>query len=254
MRKDCGRVADSIGRARLTGFAELAGLASCLALTVAVGIPVAHADAPIDTLFDQMKQQAKGNPYLEDRIHDVLHELAKELKEERLQTQLRNTTPLELLRGIERTEKGDHILAVDYGIDWEGMDFTPYLGANLEAAGRGVKITRIFIVAGKAPKRGLCHVMSRMQQAGITVLVASKDDLTGRREYEESKAARVIFHYRNKYAVLMIETTPLPDLRLGDPYLLDVTWSMPKVSESIKYVDWLMDKKRSVPFTPAICK
>jgi hypothetical protein len=166
---------------------------------------------------------------------------------------LLNTTAQELLRGIENTKQGDYILAVDYGMDWEGLDYSPYLRANLEAANRGVQITRVFIVSRKPPKRGLCHVMKRMHEAGIKVKTAVKEQLAGQREYEASKAARVIFHYRNKYAVLMIESTPLPDLKLGDPYLVDVAWEPRKVEESIHYIDWLMDKKQSGPFDPRVC-
>ncbi len=221
-------------------------------------IAPAHAESSatkptVEALVDQWIGQAKGNPYLEDRIKSILQQLAQELKEGQLRTKLLNTTPPELLRGIENTKQGDYILAVDYGIDWEGLDYTPYLKANLDAASRGVQITRTFIISGKAPKHGLCHVMKRMHQSGIKVRVAKKDHLTGHREYDESKAARVIFHYRNKYAVLMIEAIPLPDLRLGDPYLVDVTWEPRKIEDSIHYFDWLMDGKQSEPFDPRTC-
>jgi hypothetical protein len=176
------------------------------------------------------------------------------LKEGQLRTQLLNSTPIELLRGIERTTRGDYILAIDYGIDWEGQDFNPYLQANLDALSRGVTITRIFIVSGKGPRRGLCRVMNRMHQAGIAVRVARGEQLAGRPEYEASKAARVIFHYQKKHAVLMIEVTPLPDLKLGDPYLLDVTWDYRRIEDSVHYIDWLMNSRQSVPFDPATCR
>jgi hypothetical protein len=52
----------------------------------------------------------------------------------------------------------------------------------------------------------------------------------------------------------MIEVTPLPDLKLGDPYLLDVTWDYRKLEDSIHYIDWLMNIRQSVPFDPASCR
>jgi hypothetical protein len=211
------------------------------------------SQSAFDPLLDQFLQHAKGNPYLEDRIKTTVQQIARELNAGQFTTQLLNTTAQELLRGIENTKQGDYILAVDYGMDWEGLDYSPYLRANLEAANRGVQITRVFIVSRKPPKRGLCHVMKRMHEAGIKVKTAVKEQLAGQREYEASKAARVIFHYRNKYAVLMIESTPLPDLKLGDPYLVDVAWEPRKVEESIHYIDWLMDKKQSGPFDPRVC-
>lgn len=241
----------------ITRLIGTAGLAVLMGGTLCLN--TVHADTSndkpsIDSLLNQMMQQAKGNPYLEDHIRAVMQQLATELKEGQLRTQLLNSTPIELLRGIERTTQGDYILAIDYGIDWEGQDFNPYLQANLDALGRGVTITRIFIVSGKRPKRGLCRVMNRMHQAGIAVRVAQAEQLGGRPQYEASKAARVIFHYQKTHAVLMIEVTPLPDLKLGDPYLLDVTWDYRKIEDSIHYIDWLMNSKQSAPFDPATCR
>lgn len=234
--------------------------AMCAGLLTVIGLSgstaglaeTAGGSAP-DPLFEHLVQQAKGNPYLEDRIRTTLQELTKELNEGRFKTRLLNTTATELLRGIENTKKGDSILAVDYGMDWEGLDYSPYLRANLDAAKRGVQITRVFIVSGKPTKRGLCHVMKRMHDAGIQVRTAVKEKLNGQREYEASKAARVIFHYGNRHAVLMIESTPLPELKLGDPYLVMVAWEPRTVEESIHYIDWLMDKKQSGPFDPRTC-
>ena len=247
MRNHCNWIARLIGTAGLTILVGTICLNSVQADT--------SDDKPsLDSLLNQVVQQARGNPYLEDHIRAIVQQLAKELKEGQLRTQLMNSTPIELLRGIENTKQGDYILAIDYGIDWEGQDFNPYLQANLEALGRGVTITRIFIVSEKSPKRGLCHVMNRMHQAGIAVRVAKLDQLAGRQQYEESKAARVIFHYQKKHAVLMIEVTPLPDLKLGNPYLLDVTWDYRKIEDSIHYIDWLMNSKQSAPFEPAICR
>lgn len=247
MRNHCNWIARLIRTAGLTAFVGTICLNSVHADT--------SDDKPsLDSLLNQVVQQAKGNPYLENHNSAIVQQLAKELKEGQLRTQLMNSTPIELLRGIENTKQGDYILAIDYGIDWEGQDFNPYLRANLEALGRGVTITRIFIVSEKSPKHGLCNVMHRMHQAGITVHVAKLDQLAGRRQYEESKAARVIFHYQKKHAVLMIEVTPLPDLKLGNPYLLDVTWDYRKIEDSIHYIDWLMNSKQSAPFEPATCR
>lgn len=243
-------------RRRIARAVAAAG-AAVLAGTLFLG--AARADTTgetpsLDALLGQMVQQARGNPYLEDRLRSVMQQLIRELKEGQLRTQLLNSTPIELLRGIERTAQGDYILAIDYGIDWEGQDFNPYLQANLDALSRGVTITRIFIVSGKIPRRGLCRVMNRMHQAGIAVRVARGEQLAGRPEYEASKAARVIFHYQKRHAVLMIEVTPLPDLKLGDPYLLDVTWDYRKIEDSVHYIDWLMNSKQSAPFDPATCR
>lgn len=237
----------------ITRLAAVAGLIAALGIAASPGVD-AESTQPVasEALLNQLVQQAKGNPYLEDRIRRILQQLTRELHDGHFTTQLLNITAKELLRGIENTKQGDHILAVDYGMDWEGLDFSPYLKANLEAAGRGVQITRVFIVSGK-PKRGLCHVMKRMHEAGIKVKVAAREQLNGQRQYEASKAARVIFHYRNKYAVLMIESVPLPDLKLGDPYLVDVAWEPRKIEDSIHYIDWLLDKKQSGPFDPHTC-
>jgi hypothetical protein len=235
-------------------------MALFIGLLTVLGVSSSHGvlaetgtQSAFDPLLDQLVQQAKGNPYLEDRIKATIQQLAQELNTGQFRTQLLNTTAKELLRGIENTKQGDYILAVDYGMDWEGLDYSPYLRANLEAANRGVEITRVFIISGKPRKRGLCHVMKRMHDAGIRVKTAVKEQLSGQREYETSKAARVIFHYRNKHAVLMIESIPLPDLKLGDPYLVDVAWEPRKVEESIHFIDWLMDKKQSGPFDPRTC-
>ena len=239
--------------ARAVAAAGAAVLAGTLILGVARADTIGETPS-LDALLSQMVQQARGNPYLEDRLRSVMQQLIRELKEGQLRTQLLNSTPSELLRGIERTAQGDYILAIDYGIDWEGQDFNPYLQANLDALSRGVTITRIFIVSGKIPRRGLCRVMNRMHQAGIAVRVARGEQLAGRPEYEASKAARVIFHYQKRHAVLMIEVTPLPDLKLGDPYLLDVTWDYRKIEDSVHYIDWLMNSKQSAPFDPATCR
>ncbi|MBI4400469.1 MAG: hypothetical protein HY581_02415 [Nitrospirae bacterium] len=203
--------------------------------------------------LELMLMRANGNPYLEDRIKSSLHQMEQELADGLLKTQLVNTTPEELLRGIENTRQGDSIYAVDYGIDWEGTDFNEYLLANLKAADRGVKITRVFIISDKQPPRELCKVMKRQLEAGIAVRIAEKDKLTPYREYQESRKARIIFQYQNKHSVLMIETIPFPDLKLGEPYLLDVTWGNQKVDDSKKYVDWLTNEERSKAFDPSRC-
>lgn len=239
--------------ARMVVAAGMAVLVGALLSSVAQAAAIDETPS-LDALLNQMVQQAGGNPYLEDRLRSAMQQLIKELKEGQLRTQLLNSAPIELLRGIERTTQGDYILAIDYGIDWEGQDFNPYLQANLDAVSRGVTITRIFIVSGKGPRRGLCRVMNRMHQAGIAVRVARIEQLAGQPPYEASKAARVIFHYQKAYAVLMIEVTPLPDLKLGDPYLLDVTWDYRKLEDSIHYIDWLMNIRQSVPFDPASCR
>lgn len=239
--------------ARAVAAAGVAVLAGALFLDVTRADTTGETPS-LDALLSQMVQQAGGNPYLEDRLRSVMQQSIRELKEGQLRTQLLNSTPIELLRGIERTAQGDYILAIDYGIDWEGQDFNPYLQANLDALSRGVTITRIFIVSGKGPRRGLCRVMNRMHQAGIAVRVARGGQLAGRPEYESSKAARVIFHYQKRHAVLMIEVTPLPDLKLGDPYLLDVTWDYRKIEDSVHYIDWLMNSRQSAPFDPTACR
>ena len=236
--------------------ARLSAMAGLIAALGIAGSPGVLADnsqpAASEALLSQLVQQAKGNPYLEDRIRAILQQLSRELNDGQFKTQLLNTTATELLRGIAHTKQGDHILAVDYGMDWEGLDYSPYFLANMAAAGRGVQITRVFIVSDK-PRRGLCQVMKRMHDAGIKVKVAMRERLKGQRQYETSKAARVIFHYENKYAVLMIESVPLPDLKLGDPYLVDVAWNPRKIEDSIHYIDWLLDKKQSGPFDPHTC-
>jgi hypothetical protein len=237
--------------------AAVAGLLAGIGVACSAGVLAQTKPLPAsEPLFDHLMRQAKGNPYLEDRIAATMQQLVTELKDGRFTTQLLNTTAKELLRGVQNTKQGDFILAVDYGMDWEGLDYSPYLQANLEAANRGVQITRVFIVSGKPGKplkRGLCHVMKRMHDAGIRVRTAAKEQLSGQRQYEASKAARVIFHYGNRHAVLMIESTPLPDLKLGDPYLVDVAWEPRIIEESIHYIDWLMDKKQSGPFDPRAC-
>ncbi|MCA1837440.1 MAG: hypothetical protein LC674_01245, partial [Actinobacteria bacterium] len=153
----------------------------------------------------------------------------------------------------DRTSGGDSVLAVDYGIDWEGSDFNKYMVANLQAAGRGVMITRVFIIPQKTPSNSLCRVMKRQAEAGIAVRVAEKELLRDKPEYQRETQARVLFQYKGGQAVLMVEAVPFPELKLGEPYLLDVTWDNTKVTESRRFMTWLIQPAQSRPFDPASC-
>jgi hypothetical protein len=200
-----------------------------------------------------MLAPTNGNPYLEERVKAAAQQLEKEHKAGHFKTQLLNTTPDELLLAIDRTAGGDSILAVDYGIDWEGSDFNKYLMANLQAAGRGVTITRVFIIPQKVPSNPLCRVMKRQAEAGIAVRIAEKETLKDKPEYQRETQARVLFQYKGGQAVLMVEAVPFPELKLGEPYLLDVTWDNTKVTESRRYMTWLIQPAQSSPFDAASC-
>ena len=219
-----------------------------------MGILIAPANpAASEPLTDENLKAAQDNPYLKRRLSDAVLQLADDIKQGQFKTRLLNTTSAELMRGIESTGQGDAILAVDYGIDWEGPDFHPYLDANSAAIRRGVTITRVFILSGP-PRGGLCRVMAKQQEAGIHVRIADLEQLKQHQRYTDSPHARVVFKYGSRHAVLMIEVIPLPQLKINDAYLLKVIWDSPPVEESTNHITWLSDNQQSKAFKPGMCQ
>ncbi len=168
-----------------------------------------------------------GNPF-----HEGLDRVLQEVRRDRDDLRKRQGKFLDEGRGgalatlidaMTETGSGDQVYAVDYGlIDWKG-GFTAYQEQNIEAAKRGVKIARTFIIheelrnePTKTRLARLIDVIRTQVEAGIDVRIALKETLkndarTVARYHRGHRNGMALFKYAQKdepiYKVLMEEAT-----------------------------------------------
>jgi hypothetical protein len=141
-------------------------------------LPIDHLRTVVDSYLDIDDEDV----FFANRIRVLLRECAEKIqtcREGHLEIHPDNTYDhtQECMQCAERT-----VFATSY-IDiprfWtKGPGGPEYFQANLEAIGRGVKITRVFILAKRAALDGkVREIITNQLGKGMTILVAYKDDL-----------------------------------------------------------------------------
>jgi hypothetical protein len=220
-------------------------LAVTLLLLAGIGITMIAQDRPeISHLGAHLKADyADGNSYVEEMIDHILYHLKGSMEKRGFETESLDSTLRELLRAIPRCQRGDSILAIDYGIPW-GAEFKAYGTANLNAAERGVAITRVFIVPDviinvQADADGLWRAMKEQSLKGIKVKFVREAQLTPLQTYQDNAKGMVEFKFGGK-SLLMVEAVPYWEaMRLNVPPKLDVKWDADAIRDVERYFSWL---------------
>lgn len=139
------------------------------------------------------------------RLDELWRQLRTMSGQRRLDEAIEQAALDQLLWAVRSTKAGDTVQAIDYAIfPWNKNDrFKEYQKANLEAARRGVKIERLFVLSQQLMKdktqqlSEVIDIMKGQAEAGIIVKIAKIEQLKTSREEDQKTEGRPRYEFNN---------------------------------------------------------